>query len=340
MSVCFFYICLDYETRNYLKIEMMKRMRMLFIVCLFILSPVGALFGQDLAAAVEVYNAGGMALEVGDYPAAIESFSKALSMLEALPADARGEEGEKMITGSKEIIPQLHLRYGKGLTNAKEFDKAIAELNKAIETGEKYGVADVKAEATELMPQVMLAGATTLLNDGKGAEAVAGFKKVLELEPDNAAAYYRLGAAEASINNEDGAIVAFEKAIEMGDKNAISSIATIYLKKASAAYSAKKMQETFDNAVKADGYAESANSKKLGGISAYQLKKYDDAIKYLEAYIAMSPTASDKNTMIYMIALSYEAKNNTAKACGYFKQIINDPTYKETATYKVGQYKC
>ena len=320
---------------------MMKRMRMLFIVCLFILSPVGALFGQDMAAAVEVYNAGGKALEEGNYPAAIESFGKALSMLEALSADVRGEEGEKMITGSKEIIPQLHLRYGKELTNAKEYDKAIAEINKAIETGEKYGVANVKTEATELVPQVLLIGATALLNDGKGAEAVAGFKKVLELDPDNAGAHYRMGAAEASINNEEGAIAAFEKAIELGDKNAINAIATIYLKKASAAYTAKKMQETFDNAVKADGYAESANSKKLAGISAYQLKKYNDAIKYLESYLSISPNANDKNAMIYQIALSYEAKNDTAKACGYFKQIMNDATYKEVATYKVNtQYKC
>jgi len=320
---------------------MMKRMRTLFIVCLFILSPVGALFGQDLAAAVEVYNAGGMALEEGNYPAAIESFGKALSMLEALPADARGEEGEKMITGSKEIIPQLHLRYGKELTNAKVFDKAITELNKAVETADKYGAAGVKTEATELIPQVLLVSATALLSEGKGAEAVAGFKKVLELDKDNAGAYYRLGAAEASINNEDGAITAFEKAIELGDKNATSAISNIYLKKASAAYTAKKMQETFDNAVKADGYVESANSKKLAGISAYQLKKYNDAIKYLEAYISISPNANDKNAMIYQIALSYEAKNDTAKACGYFKQIMNDATYKEVATYKVNtQYKC
>ena len=319
---------------------MMKRMRMLFIVCLFILSPLGALFGQDLAAAVEVYNAGGMALEEGNYPAAIESFNKALSMLEALPADVRGEEGEKMITGSKEIIPQLHLRYGKGLTNAKDYDKAIAELNKAIETGEKYGVADVKTEATGLMPQVLLASATALLSDGKGAEAVAGFKKVIELDPDNAGAYYRMGAAEVGLNNEDGAIAAFEKAVELGDKNSITQLATIYLKKAVAANTAKNMQEMFNNAVKADEYVESANSKKIAGQAAYQLKKYDDAIKYLEAYLSISPTASDKNAMIYMIALSYEAKNNTAKACGYFKQIMNDPTYKESATYKVGQYKC
>ena len=319
----------------------MKRMRMLFIVCLFILSPVGALFGQDLAAAVEIYNAGGTALEGANYPAAIESFNKALTMLEAMSAEDRGEEGEKMISGSKDIIPQLHLRYGKDLSNARDFDKAIVELNKAIETGDKYGVAEVKTEATGLMPQVLLASASTLLNDGKGAEAIAGFKKVIELDPDNAAAYYRLGLAERSVENEAGAISALEKALELGDKNSINALATIYIQKAAAASRTRNGQEVFNNAVKADGYAESANSKKLAGQAAVQLKKYDDAIKYLEAYVAMAPTASDKNTMLYNIAISYEGKKDTAKACGYFKQIMNDPTYKEIATYKVNtEYKC
>ena len=319
---------------------MMKRMRMLFIVCLVILSPLGTLFAQDMATAVETYNAGGKAIGENNNTEAIELFNKALTMLETISAEERGEEGDKMIAEAKKIIPQLHLRCGKELVNDKEYDKAIEELNKTIEISEKYGAAEVKSEATELIPQILMVSATALLSERKMEEAVAGFKKLLEIEPDNATANYRLGAAESGLGNEAGAIAAFEKAIELGDKNSITQLANVYLKRASAANTAKKPQEMFDNAVKADGYAETANSKKLAGLAALQLKKYDDTIKYLEAYLSISPNANDKNAMLYQIATAYEGKNDNAKACGYFKQIINDPKYKEIATYKVGQYKC
>ena len=337
----FYKFALGTRLRKYLKIEMMKRMRTLIIVCIAMLFSAGNMFGQDMAEVVEIYNAGGKALGENNYPAAIESFEKALAMLEAMSEESLGEEGKNMITEAKGIVPQIHLRYGKDLVNSKDYDKALTEINKAAEAGEKYGAAEVVSEAKDLVPQVLLAQATALLQDKKGAEAVVGFKKVLELDPNNVDAHFRLGAAEVAAGNETGAIEAFEKAVELGDKNSIPQLANIYLKRAVAANSAKNMQEMFNNAVKADEYSPSGNSKKLAGQAAFQLKKYNDAIKYLEEYVAMSPDARDKNNMIYMIALSYEGRNDTGKACGYFKQLMNDPTYKEVATHKVTvQYKC
>ena len=319
----------------------MKKMRKLFIVCIAILFSAGTMFGQDMATAVETYNAGGKALGENNYPAAIESFEKALAMLEGMSAEEIGDDGKDMIDQAKGIIPQIHLRYAKELINAKEFDKALAEIDKTVASGDKYGATDVVADAKDLIPQVLLANGTTLLAASKGAEAIVELKKVIELDPDNVNAYYLMGAAEAGVNNEAGAIAAFEKAMELGDSRSVKQLATLYLKKAVEANKAKNTQEMFNSAVKADGYEESGNSKMLAGQAAYQLKKYDDAIKYLEAYVAMSPNAQNKPDMIYIIALCYEGKNDGGKACGYFKQLMNNAKYKEVATHKVTvQYKC
>ena len=319
----------------------MRKMKKLIIVCIAILFSAGTMFGQDMAAAVEIYNAGGKALAENNYPAAIESFEKAMAMLEGMSEEEIGEDGKDMIAQAKGIIPQIHLRYAKELITSKEYDKALTEIDKTVEAGEKYEATDIVADAKALVPQVLLTNGMALLSGGKGAEAAEAFKKVIELDADNVNAYYALGAAESSAGNEAAAIAAFEKAIEKGDTRSVKQLANIYLKKAVEANRAKNLQEMFNSAVKADGYEESTNSKMLAGQSAYQLKKYNDAIKYLEEYVAMAPTATNKDDMIYMIALSYEGKGDTGKACGYFKQLMNNAKYKEVATHKVNvQYKC
>ncbi|MDZ4059345.1 MAG: tetratricopeptide repeat protein, partial [Bacteroidales bacterium] len=112
-------------------------------------------------------------------------------------------------------------------------------------------------------------------------------------------------------------------------------ISTIYLKRSVAATRDKKWADVFSNAKKANEYSESANGFKLIGLAGVQLKRYDEAIDALESYLAADPDAKDKSSTIYNLAVSYEAKNNNAKACGYYKQLLNDATYKQVAEFKV-----
>ena len=104
---------------------------------------------------------------------------------------------------------------------------------------------------------------------------------------------------------------------------------------------AKNWAGSFENAQKSNDYNESGQSLKILGLSANQLKKFDDAISALEKYYAMDTNAKDKSSTLYNLATAYEGKGNNAKACGYYKQILTDPTYKQIAEYKVKtQLKC
>ena len=292
---------------------------------------------QDLAAATETYNAAATSLNDGNYVSAIENFNKALKMLEGL-----GEEGQTLMAEAKSIIPQIHLRYGKELAAAKDIDNAVIQLKKAIETGKSYAVADVVTEATDLLPQVLMADANDLLNEGKFAEAVVEYNRVIKADPENGTAYLRIGMAQSRLNKEAEAVAAFEKALELGEKdNASRQLSVIYLKKAAAMLGAKNWAGSFENAQKSNDYNESGQSLKILGLSANQLKKFDDAISALEKYYAMDTNAKDKSSTLYNLATAYEGKGNNAKACGYYKQILTDPTYKQIAEYKVKtQLKC
>ncbi|MDP3453663.1 MAG: tetratricopeptide repeat protein [Bacteroidales bacterium] len=314
----------------------MKRVKTFFAVCIITALTFVTAYGQDMEAATELYNAGGKALSESNYVAAIDSFNKALKMLETLTAEDRGDDGDALIVECKNIIPQIHLRYGKELATSGEIDNAIVQLKKAGETAKSYSMPEVADEAEGLIPQLLMVNATNLLNGGKLPEAIAGFKKVIVADPSNANAYLYIGLAESRLNNEDAAIVAFEKAIELGEiTNSPRQISTIYLKRSVAATRDKKWADVFSNAKKANEYSESANGFKLIGLAGVQLKRYDEAIDALESYLAADPDAKDKSSTIYNLAVSYEAKNNNAKACGYYKQLLNDATYKQVAEFKV-----
>ncbi len=314
----------------------MRKIKTFLAICTLFLLPVGSLFAQDLGTATETYNSAATALNENNFPEAIELFSKVLKMCEVL-----GEEGSSLIKDCKGILPQIHLRYGKELASKRNIDEAIIQLKKSISLAKTNSMEDIATEAKELLPMLLMADADSFINEGKFAEAIKGYKKVLAEDSTNATAYLRMGVANAKLENEEGAIAAFEKASEFGDKgDALRQLSVIYLKKSAAAFQSKNFTEALANAKKANSYCENGKGFQLVGLSAFQLKKFDEAIPALEAYYASDPQAKDKNATLYYLAVSHEARGNTAKACGYYKQVIGDPKFKQMAEYKINQFKC
>ncbi len=320
----------------------MKKITTFFAACVITIFSVAGVQGQDLGSATELYNAGATALGQGNYTAAMDSFNKALEMLNSMSAEDLGEEGESLLKDTREVLPKLFLRYGKQLASSGDLQNAISQLTKATELAGKYNVYEVIDEAETLMPQLLLVDASSLYNDGKLQEAIAGFEKVIAIDSLNKDAYLRMGLAYAKTGNEEEALSALEKAAELGEtRNAPRQIATIYLKKSAASVRTKDWNAVYTNAKKANEYGESPTGQKLVGLACVQLKKYDEAIEALDAYLSSQPNAKDRNSIMYNLATAYESKGNTAKACGYYKQLTNDPTYKQISEYKIKtQLKC
>jgi tetratricopeptide (TPR) repeat protein len=128
----------------------------------------------------------------------------------------------------------------------------------------------------------------------------------------------------------------------LGEKeDASKQLSVVYLKRSVAALKTKTWAGVYENAKKSNQYVVSGQANKLVGLSSVQLKKFDEAIAALESYLAEDPNAKDKNSTMYNLAVAFEGKKDTAKACGYYKQLLNDPTYKPIAEYKVKtELKC
>lgn len=315
----------------------MKRLFLLLSLFLFAYSTVSA---QDLESATNIYNEGAVALQSGDKAEALKKFEDALAQTETIGPDA-----EELANNCKNAIPAVILSIGKDQAAANDLDNALLTINKAIEKAKEYGKEDITDEATALIPKLYLAEGNAKLKAKDYAGAVAMYKKVVELEPTNGNAYLLMGQASSRTTDEATTVDALEKAVANGQEaKAKSALAKYYYNMAASALKAKNNDQAYSYGQKTiatlDG-PEAVKAMSISGKAAMAMKKYADAIENFESYLAKSPNAKDANSTMYQLATAYEATGNKAKACGYYKQIIADPNFKEFATHKVNvELKC
>ena len=282
---------------------------------------------QDINQATENYNNGAMELQMGNKDAALTYFQTALSMAEAL-----GDEGIDIVTNCKNTIPVIMASIGKDLVKAENFDAAIEQFKKTIEVAEGYGSADVVEEAKTLIPQVLMSKAGDMLNAKNFAGAAEVYKQVVDADPANGMAALRLGMALGSLGKVEEAEAAYVQAAANGqEKNANKQLSNMFVKQAAALLKTKNYQGAIDAALKGNGYLENATAMKVAGTAASALKKNEDAIKYIEKYLELSPNAKDAAQMKYTIAATAQVLGDKVKAKEYYQMIVSDPKFGPTA---------
>ena len=282
---------------------------------------------QDIAQATENYNNGAMELQMGNKDAALTYFQTALTMAEAL-----GDEGADIVTNCKNTIPVLMASIAKDLVKAENFDGALEQLNKTLEVAESYSNADVVEDVKTLIPQVLMSKAGDMLNAKNFAGAAETYQQVVAADTTNGMAALRLGMALGALGKNAEAENAYLLAARHGqEKNAMKQLSSTYVKQAAAFLKVKKYQDAVNAALKSNEYQENATAMKVAGTAASQLKKNEDAIKYLEKYLELSPNAKDAAQMKYTIAATAQVLGDKAKAKEYYQQILSDPKFGPTA---------
>ncbi len=320
----------------------MKIFKSLSVTVLFAVLSFSCLSAQEINEAIELYNSGIKAFQESQYTKAIADIEKAAQIASAVEAEEEKEQAATVKTNCEKLIPQFYFSYGKQQVIDKDYATALKTLAQAEALATKYNDDDIAASIQDLLPQAYTMMGNANVEAGKFAEGVADYNKALEYDKNNSTLYLRIGLAQEQAKNEAGAIAAFEQIVGMeGAKasdlaNAKKKLSITYLKRAAAAQPAKKWATVLENAQKSASYDEAnMQTQRFIGLSASELKKWDDAITAYEAVLAADPAAKDKTNSIYRLATAYETKGNKAKACEYYKQIVADPTYKAFAEAKV-----
>lgn len=283
----------------------------------------GSMSAQDLAQITELYNTGAEALSSGDKSTALKAFEQAFEQATAL-----GDEGKEVADNCKAVIPDLYLSIAKDSAKSSDYDGAVAGLKTAIEVAQKYADTGVEEQAKALIPQIIMQKGGALLNAKKYAEAAAAYKEVVDADPTNGTAALRLGMALNAAGKADEAKAALEQAAANGqEKAANKQLGNISLKEAAAALKAKKYADAVTAAVKSSEYVESPQAFQIAGQASQLAGKNNDAIKYFEKYLELSPNAKNATQIAYIVGTLYQGAKNNAKAKEFYAKAVSDPQY-------------
>ena len=298
-------------------------MKKIFASIAVLLIAAGSIYAQDLAAVTELFNNGAAQLS-SDKAGALKLFEQALTAAEAL-----GEEGQEIAGKCKENIPTISLAIAKDFIKESELDKALTQINAAIEVAKKFASDEIVAEAEKLIPQVLNQKAGTLLNNKEYAAAAEVYKQILAADETNGTAALRLGVALNGAGDAAAAKAAFEQAAKNGQAaTANKQLSNMFLKDAAAALKAKKFADAVAAAVKVTEYdPKSAQAFQIAGQASQLGGKNADAIKYFEKYLELAPTAKNAGAIAYTVGALYQTAKNNAKAKEFYTKASTDPQY-------------
>ena len=272
---------------------------------------------QDYNAGIEAFNAGATALETSKTEA-LGSFRAALAQFEACEDEGAAE----MVAKCKEIIPGTILSIAKEQINGADYDTAVTTLAEAVAVAKEYGIENIAEEAQGLVPNVYMRKGSSLIKEKNFADAVAAFKEVVNLDPDNGQAFLLLGQATLQTGDADAAIEALKKASELGQEaKAGKLIANTYLKKGQSLLKAGKNADAIAALEESNKYVESANAYKLIASALTKSGKTQDSIAAYKKYLEVSPDAKDAIDIMFTIAATAQKAGDKATAKEYYQKL-------------------
>ena len=307
--------------------------------CIKMLSIAVALFGttvvcssQTLQDVIDARNKGAELMAAKDLDGAIAELEKCVE----LAKQVGGDEAEDYSMVAESALPNLYLQKANSLNAAKDFPATIKALETAVAAAEKYNSPDVKANAERTIPQIYLAMGVADYQAQRFTEALANLDQVIALDPNNARAYFIKGACYTSLKDDAKMEESYKLTIEKGTANgdaanvqsARSQLIRFYNNAGTNAQKTQKWDEAI-TAFKKTVEVDENNSDALYSLSAcYNSKKgWDDAISSGERALELRKGGDAKalDGVYYQLGTAYAGKNNTAKACEYFKLIANEP---------------
>jgi len=148
--------------------------------------------------------------------------------------EGEGMEGKEEAEGAEDNA-YAHYKRGDAYDDIQEYEKAIAEYNKAIEINPNYASAYYNRGCANA-------------EMGQYSEAVADYDRALELRPNHFLAYYNRGLVYSRIGENEKAITDYNKAIQVDpdDADAYYSRGLAYNKKGEVAKGVSDLEKCIE----------------------------------------------------------------------------------------------
>lgn len=178
--------------------------------------------------AYKIYQKAKSLSSTKQYEQAIKKYKKAIQIAQK----GGGSNNEQLVKMAKQKIPGIslnvaiiHYKDFQGSHSMSDLNKAIDAFKKAEQTGKKYGNDQVAQQATSDATKMLYIKSVMQYSNEKYDAALSTINKAIDRNPNYAQAYYQKGLIYKKMDGHQSDIfTAFDKAIEIGQKNNKSSI--------------------------------------------------------------------------------------------------------------------
>jgi|GEM_PF-169516 len=311
------------------KFNHMKVFKSIFLTAMIAMASTLA-YAQEEADAINAYNEALGLAQSKDFQAAIDKFTEAISL-----ADAVGNAD--IVTRSRTQIPKLY--YQKAATsynafrsspNVANLDAAIAEFVVSQEKGVEFEDNDIRNRSRGILAQLHFQKGSLLFKQEDFAGADAALNEAITINANYAKAYYQKGLVAKNLNqgDMDGMLSWFDRAIAVGEQVNDGEVVRLANNKAhsellfSGATAIEQNQpstaiELLQNSLNYN--AESADSYYRLAEASNKLTNYDDAISFgTQALEYEQGGSTDKAKIYFEIGFAHQMKGNKAQACAAF----------------------
>lgn len=300
---------------------------------------------QTLQDATTAYNDAIKSLQEQKYEAAVQDFIKAYNL--AIELEDEGAFDVQM--GAKKQICETYLKIANAYYQKSDFKKAYENMELAIANSEKYEEAATQQKALGALPVLAYQSGNVDLKAEKLDEALAEFKKAVELNPKFDPAYIGIAIVLSKQDKIEEALESYDQAIAIAQEAGKSQV-VLQHKRVGYAYATKLAQELknknelqkalllfekalgYDNTNPDVGY--------LAAETASKLDKNDQALEFAEQALLAEKRESEEGKILYLMANSYKALNQKDKVCETLKKLVKHEMFKKNAEYELKQLKC
>jgi tetratricopeptide (TPR) repeat protein len=287
-------------------------------------------YAQEEADAINAYNEALSSAQNKDFQAAIDKFTEAIGLAEAIG-------NTDIVTRSRTQIPKLYYQKAASAYNAfrsspniPNLEAAISEFTVSQQQGTEFGDNDIANRSRGVLAQLNFQKGTLLIRTEDFEGADAALNEAISINANYAKAYYQKGLVAKNLNGGDLETMLswFDRAIAVGEQVNDGEVVRLSNNKAHAEllFSGSKAieQNQLTPAIELlqrslDYNAESADSYYRLSEASNKLNRYDDAIRYGNRAVELEQGGStDKAKIYFEIGFAEQMKDNKAAACNAF----------------------
>jgi tetratricopeptide (TPR) repeat protein len=140
----------------------------------------GTLSAQTLTEVINEFNTGVEKVNAQEYVSALEHFNQVLTLAEVV-----GDEANDMKAQAEQLIPSTYYRQATTYMKRKQYDNAIPNLEKTVETATLYNNnEDISKKAAGYLPQLYMRQGNQEWKNKNYDAAIEYFDKVLAVNPN------------------------------------------------------------------------------------------------------------------------------------------------------------